>query len=81
MEGVSKAVMDGLADRAVLCEIDPDIAQLWRCIIDYSERIGSTLVEVFEATGENVQAVLSDTDDDAVNTAFKTLLRNRINSC
>ena len=71
------AVMDGLADRAVLCEIDPDIAQLWSCIIDYPERMAQ-LVEVFEATHENVQAVLSDTDDDAVNTAFKTLLRNRI---
>ena len=33
------AVMDGLADRAVLCEIDPDIAQLWRCIIGYSEQL------------------------------------------
>ena len=71
------AVMDGLADRAVLCEIDPDIAQLWRCIFDYPEQLAQ-LVEVFEATGENVQAVLAETDGDEINTAFKTLLRNRI---
>lgn len=71
------AVMDGLADRAVLCEIDPDIALLWRCIIDHSERLAQ-LVEVFEATNENVQAILGETDGDEVNTAFKTLLRNRI---
>ena len=71
------AVMDGLADRAVLCEIDPDIAHLWRCIIDHSERLAQ-LVEVFEATSENVQTVLGETNGDEVNTAFKTLLRNRI---
>ena len=71
------AVMDGLVDRAVLCEIDPDIAHLWRCIIDHSEKLAQR-VEVFEATSENVQAVLSDTEDGEVNTAFKTLLRNRI---
>lgn len=71
------AVMDGLADRAVLCEIDPDIAHLWQCIIDHSERLAQ-LVEVFEATGENVQAILGETDGDEVSVAFKTLLRNRI---
>ena len=71
------AVMDGLVDRAVMCEIDPDIARLWRCIIDHSEKLAQE-VEVFEATGENVQVILSRTDGDEVNAAFKTLLRNRI---
>ena len=71
------AVMDGLADRAVLCEIDPDIAHLWRCIIDHSERLAQR-VEVFEASSENVQAILGETDRDEVSAAFKTLLRNRI---
>ena len=71
------AVMDGLVDRAAMCEIDPDIARLWRCIIDHSEKLAQE-VEVFEATGENVQAILSRTDGDEVNAAFKTLLRNRI---
>ena len=71
------AVMEGLADRAVLCEIDSDIALLWRCILNHSERLAQ-LVEVFEATNENVQTILGETDGDEVNTAFKTLLRNRI---
>ena len=71
------AVMDGLADRAVLCEIDPDIAHLWRCIIDHSEQLAQR-VEVFEASSENVQAILGETDSDEVSAAFKTLLRNRI---
>lgn len=71
------AVMDGLVDRAVLCEIDPDIAQLWRCIIDHSEQLAQR-VEAFEATSENVRAVLREINGDEVNTAFKTLLRNRI---
>ena len=71
------AVMDGLADRAVLCEIDPDIAHLWRYIIDHSEQLAQ-MVEVFEATGENVRAALDETGDGEVYAAFKTLLRNRI---
>ena len=71
------AVMDGLADRAALCEIDPDIAHLWRCIIDHSERLAQ-MVEVFEATGENVRAALDETGEDEVYAAFKTFLRNRI---
>ena len=71
------AVMDGLTDRAVLCEIDPDIAHLWRCIIDHSEQLAQR-VEVFEASSENVQAILGETDRDEVSAAFKTLLRNRI---
>ena len=71
------AVMDGLADRAALCELDPDIAHLWRCIIDYSEQLAQ-LVEVFEASSENVRAVLGETDVDEINVAFRTLLRNRI---
>ena len=71
------AVMDGLADRAVLCELDADIAHLWRCIIDHSERLAQ-LVEVFEATSENVNVILGQTDGDEVSVAFRTLLRNRI---
>ncbi len=72
------AVMEGLADRAALCEIDPDIARLWRCIIGESERLAE-MVEGFDATPDNVRAALAETSEDEARAAFKTLVRNRVN--
>ncbi len=71
------AVMEGLTDRAVLCEVDSDIASLWRCIMNDSEELARR-VEMFEAGSENVREALQKTDGDVVDAAFKTLLRNRI---
>ena len=72
------AVMDEYVDRAMLCEKDPDISQLWRCILDDSERL-ARLVEVFDATPASVQTVFAESGDSNVDIAFRTLLRNRIN--
>ena len=71
------AVMEGLADRATLCEKDPDIAHLWRCILDYPEQLAQR-VETFRPTRENVQAALVESTENNVDTAFNTLVRNRI---
>ena len=35
------AVMDNYVDRAVLCERDPDISNLWQCMLDDAEELGS----------------------------------------
>ena len=71
------AVMEGLADRAALCEKDPDIAHLWRCILDHPEQLAQR-VETFRPTRENVQAALVETTEGKVDAAFNTLVRNRI---
>ena len=72
------AVMDGYAERAVLCERDPDISNLWQCILDHPEQIAER-VEDFDPTPENVRSVLDDVGGSAIDLAFRTLLRNRTN--
>ena len=53
------SVMEGYVDRAVLCERDPDIANLWQCMLDDAEGLARR-VEGFVATPENVNTVFED---------------------
>ena len=71
------AVMDGYVDRAVLCEKDPDVSNLWQCMLDDPEEL-AIRVEEFVATPENVSAVFADTAASGMDAAFRTLLRNRV---
>ena len=72
------AVMDGYVDRAVLCEKDPDVSNLWHCMLDDAEEFAQR-VECFVATPENVSAVFTDAVGSRMDAAFRTLLRNRVN--
>ena len=72
------AVMDGYVDKAVLCEKDPEIANLWQCLIDDPEQLAQR-VENFVPTIDNVRTVFEDTSAHGANAGFRTLLRNRIN--
>ena len=71
------AVMDGYVDRAVLCERDPDISNLWQCMLDAAEELAQR-VEGFVATPENVNTVFADGGTSGMDAAFRTLLRNRV---
>ncbi len=71
------AVMDNYVDRAVLCERDPDISNLWQCMLDDPEELARR-VEGFIATTENVSKVFEDELESSMDAAFRTLLRNRI---
>lgn len=71
------AVMEGYVDRAVLCERDPDVSNLWRCMLDDAEGLARR-VERFAATPENVRAVIAAADVSGMDAAFRTLLWNRI---
>ena len=71
------AVMDCYVDRAVLCERDPDISNLWQCMIDHAEELARR-VEGFVATPENVNAIFADAGTFGMDAAFRTLLRNRV---
>lgn len=71
------AVMDGYVDYAVLCEKDPDVSNLWRCMLDDAEELARR-IECFTATPENVRAVLADAEASDMDAAFRTLLWNRI---
>ena len=71
------AVMDGYVDRAVLCERDPDISNLWQCMLDDAEELAQR-VEGFVASPENVSEVFADEGTCGMDAAFRTLLRNRV---
>ena len=71
------AVMDDYVDRAVLCERDPDISNLWQCMLDDAEELARR-VEGFVATPENVNKVFADEGTYGMDAAFRTLLRNRV---
>ena len=71
------AVMDDYVDRAVLCEKDPYVSNLWRCMLDDAEELARR-VECFAATPENVRAVIADVEVSDMDAAFRTLLWNRI---
>ena len=71
------AVMEGYVDRAVLCERDPDISNLWQCMLDDAEELARR-VEGFVATSENVSTVFEDAGASGMDAAFQTLLRNRV---
>lgn len=71
------AVMDGYVDRALLCEKDPDVSNLWRCILDDADELARR-VECFTATPKNVRAVFADVEVSDMDAAFRTLLWNRV---
>ena len=61
----------------MLCERDPDISNLWQCMLDDAEELARR-VEGFVATPENVSTVFEDAGVSCVDAAFRTLLRNRV---
>ena len=71
------AVMEGYADHALLCELDPDVSNLWQCMIDDAEQLACR-VEGFVATPEHVKTVFSSLEVSGMDAAFRTLLRNRV---
>ena len=71
------SVMEDYVDRAVLCEMDPDVANLWQCMIDDAEELARK-IEGFSLTPETVNAVLVGPEVSGMEAAFRTLLRNRV---
>lgn len=71
------AVMEDYVDRAVLCEKDPDVSNLWRCMLNDAEELARR-VEGFAATPENVHAIFADAEVSKMDAAFRTLLWNRV---
>ena len=72
------AVMDGYVDRALLCDKDPELSNLWQCILDDTDRLAKQ-VESFTPTPDDVRAVFNDDTTSDFESAFRTLLRNRVN--
>ena len=70
------AVMLGHVDRAVIAELDADVAALWQCILNDSDWL-SDRIRKFEPSRENVISVLEGKSTNHRDLAFQTLVRNR----
>ena len=72
---------EGLARRVVLCELDGDVAAVWAVVFGASEADAERLRQEilrFDCTRENVERRLAARpEDDLVERAFRTVLRNR----
>lgn len=74
------AVFENLVDRATMVEIDPDIAAVWRTILNGQGTWLANEIARFEVTKSSVDTRLrKGTGNSLRERAFGTILRNRIN--
>lgn len=72
------AVMEGFAERALMCERDPELARLWRAILAAPQELAER-IRRFEPTRENVIRLLAEEGGGELDAAFRTFVRNRVN--
>ncbi len=70
------AVMEGLVHRAVMAEIDRDVAAFWKAAIHHNEEL-RTKVEEFQLTRDAVNRLASEPPTTSVDWGFRTLVLNR----
>ena len=77
---VSCAVLsENLADRVTMVELDARVAEVWSVVFSTCAEELAERILAFDLTLENVQAVLAVPCGNAVDGAFQTILRNRVN--
>lgn len=72
------AVMEGMAKKAVMGEIDPHVSAVWRTIFNGGGDRLINRIRRYELSRENVLRDLSKSPKDDVTHAFQTILRNRV---
>ena len=70
------AVMEGLAERALMVDVDRDIAAFWRAVLDDDDALVER-VRRFKPTLEQIQAASRRAPRDAAEHGFRTLVLNR----
>lgn len=74
------AVFEGFVNKATLVELDPNVAAVWKTILNGQASWLANEIERFEVTHESVNERLSRNSHVPIREqAFRTLLRNRIN--
>jgi DNA adenine methylase len=68
---------EGLVDRIVLGELDPDVSAVWKCVFSEEREKLTRRITDFIISRENVVRELSRTPKSGVDYAFQVLLRNR----
>jgi DNA adenine methylase len=72
------AIWEGLATRSTLIELDPDVASVWKAILNGKAGWLSDKIEAFNPTRKNVLAEIDISVRADHTRAWKTLLRNRV---
>ncbi len=70
------AVMENLADRAILVEMDRDVAAFWHSALRHGNELAERVLAL-EMTTESVRSVESTPPSDVLDHAFRTLVLNR----
>lgn len=73
------AVAERLVDRAVLVELDEDVAAVWSTIIHEDAEALVDRILNFKMTPGNLDQALQETSTGQLERAFATILRNRVN--
>ena len=70
------AVMERLAERCLMAELDCDVAAFWRAALDQGTALCERIAR-FEPTREAVEALSRQPPEDVVGHGFRTLVLNR----
>lgn len=71
------AIFEGLVDRAVMIELDEDVAAVWQTIVDGEAELLAKRILMFPLSVETVRNELEKPNVCLQDRAFKTILRNR----
>ncbi|MBN1942712.1 MAG: DNA adenine methylase [Phycisphaerae bacterium] len=69
---------ENLAKQVLMVELDPEVASVWRTILNGGNRKLADRIRNFDLTLENVQQVLTAKHRTVSGLAFATILRNRV---
>lgn len=72
------ALMENLAKRVVLCEMDPGVAAVWQVLCEGEGEALSDLILNYEMQIDQVRRDLKSSPRSNLRRAFQTILRNRV---
>lgn len=70
------AIAEGLAERCIMAELDPDVAAFWKAALDSAPALADR-VRRFVPTYDSVAALAADEATDTLDRGFRTLVLNR----
>ena len=70
------AVMEGLADRCLMAELDHDVSAFWQAALGYGDEL-CDLVMSFQPTREAIEELAASCPDNVLAHGFRTLVLNR----
>lgn len=72
------AAFEELADKVLMCELDPEIAAVWECIAGEDNQWLADRILNFDLTLDNAKGCINMPEKTIRDVAFSTILKNRI---